>query len=167
MPPLPAPLAQSDFSMSGRVLVRQAERADVLRLYWSHRGESDDVRLETPLGQTLAELSMGQGFARARLGDGREFEAADDSALASQVIGTALPLRRFAGWLQAEPGGAASQIERDAAGRVLTMSDAGWRLSYAGHGDVVSLDGPSLIEAKREDVLVRIKIETWVRGGVE
>jgi len=164
---LPEPVGHDDFTMAGRVLVRQGERADVLRLHWAHRGETDEVRLETPLGQTVAELSLDPGKAVARLGDGREFEATDDATLALQVIGTAVPLRRFAGWLRAEPGPDANAIQRDEALHVLSMNDAGWQLGYSGHGEVASLAGPALIEAKQGDVVVRVKIESWVRGGAE
>ena len=159
------PLAEGDFSMSGRVLVRQGERADVLRIYWSHVAQVDEVRLETPLGQTVAELSLDPVKASAHLGDGRAFETNSDSELAERVIGTPVPLRRFADWLRAAPRADASVTLRDDSQRVLAMRDAGWQLNYSGYGALAGLAGPSLVEAKREDVVVRVKIESWQGGA--
>ncbi|QSI77644.1 outer membrane lipoprotein LolB [Niveibacterium microcysteis] len=165
--PQQAPLRAGDYSLSGRVLVRQASRADVLRLNWTHLGMRDTVRLETPLGQTVAELQLDPQRAHVQLGDGRAFEAADDVALAEQVIGVPLPLRQFSGWLRAEPGASAVAIERDSDARIVSMRDSGWLLSYSGYGAVESVAGPSLIEARQGDVVVRVKIESWLHGVVE
>ncbi|WP_374512043.1 lipoprotein insertase outer membrane protein LolB [Niveibacterium sp.] len=165
--PQQASLGAGDYALTGRVLVRQADRADVLRLNWTHLGVRDTVRLETPLGQTVAELQLDPLRAHVQLGDGRAFEAADDVVLAEQVIGVPLPLRQFAGWLRAEPGATAAGIERDADARIVSMRDSGWLLSYSGYGSVDSVAGPSLIEAKQGDVVVRVKIESWLHGAVE
>ncbi|GAA5178597.1 hypothetical protein GCM10025771_18130 [Niveibacterium umoris] len=153
--------------MTGRVLIRQSDRADVLRINWAHLGPADTVRLETSLGQTVAEISLTPQRAHVRLGDGREFEAADDASLAREVVGVPVPLRRFAGWLRAEPGAGATGVLYDDAGRVSAMGEAGWQLNYSGYGALEAVPGPSLIEARKEDVVVRVKIETWSRGSDE
>ena len=59
--PAPIPLAlhgSDDFALSGRVVVRQGDRAEVLRISWSHAGVEDRAHLETALGQTIAEISL-------------------------------------------------------------------------------------------------------------
>jgi len=160
-------LGAGDYALTGRVLVRQPDRADVLRLNWTHQGARDTVRLETPLGQAVAELQLDPQRAHVQLGDGRSFEAQDDAALAQQVIGVPLPLRRFAGWLRADPGATAAGIERDADARIVSMRDAGWQLNYSGYGEVDTVVGPSLIEARQGAVVVRVKIESWEHGVVE
>lgn len=165
--PAAPPLGADDFILTGRVLVRQSDRADVLRLHWSHVGTVDEVRLETSLGQTVAEILLNPQRAHVHLGDGREFDSADDTELAQEVVGAPVPLRRFASWLRAEPGADAQHVERGDGGRVIGMQEAGWILGYSGYGAADSVPGPSLIDARKGDVVVRVKIETWARGASE
>ena len=165
-PVLPHEAGRNDFSLTGRVLVRQAERADVLRVTWQHFSVSDRVRLETLLGQTVAELELGPDRAYARLGDGRVLQSSDDASLAQELLGTPLPLRRFANWVRAKPGHDTDEVVRDQTQRVLAMRDLDWRLSYTGYGDLIDTPSrPAQVEARNGDIMVRLRIEAWTEGS--
>ncbi|MCL2656320.1 MAG: outer membrane lipoprotein LolB [Betaproteobacteria bacterium] len=165
-PLLPQGAGRDDFSLTGRVLVRQAEKADVLRVTWQHVSASDRVSLETPLGQTLAKLELDPDRAYARLGDGREFQFSDDTLLAQELLGAPLPLRRFAHWVRAEPGRDTGEVVRDQAQRVLAMRDLDWQLSYSGYGDLTDTPNrPTQVEARNGDITVRLRIEEWAEGS--
>jgi len=165
-PKLPEVMGRDDFSLSGRVLIRQADRADVLRLSWQHFADADHVQLETSLGQTVAEVQLDPQRAWAKLGDGRELERSDDVALAKELLGTPVPLRRFAGWVRGEAEQGASGVQRDAEKRLVAMRDADWQLSYTGYGELAGAPArPAQIEAKSGDIVVRLRIEAWNGGG--
>ncbi len=167
-PPMPVGMGRDDFSLIGRVLIRQADRADVLRMTWQHMAEIDRVRLETSLGQTVAEVRLDPFRAWARLGDGRELLREDDVLLAEELLGTPVPLRRFAGWVRGDTPADASSVERDDNQRLVAMRDASWRLSYTGYGELASAPGrPAQIEARNGDIVVRLRIEAWTGGGGE
>lgn len=153
-----------DFALIGRVLVRKGERADVLRLAWQHEGETDHVRLETSLGQTVAEVDLNAARAHVKLGDGREFEREDDVMLAEDVLGVPLPLRRFADWVRALPSAQAGELRRDERTRLVGAVEGDWTLAYSGYGEAGLARYPALIEARSGDVLVRLKVETWSAG---
>lgn len=154
----------ADFTVVGRVLVREEGRADVLRMSWRHEGATDAVRLETALGQTVAELEMDANHAHVKLGDGRELADSDDRVLAYQILGVPLPLRHFADWARGVPAADAEGVSRDAAGDLQSARDAGWTLSYAGYGEAGVPHYPALIEARNGPTLVRLKVESWTLG---
>ncbi|WP_341677674.1 outer membrane lipoprotein LolB [Niveibacterium sp. SC-1] len=163
-PVLPDSAGGEDFSLTGRVLVRQGERAEVLRMYWHHLAAADKVSLETSLGQTVAEIDLDDEIGRAKLADGRELSEEDDLVLARKLLGSPVPLRRFADWVRAQTP-ASAVVERDDQGRVLRAHESDWQLAYSGYGDFAATpDLPSLVEARRADILVRLKIEEWTRG---
>jgi len=163
-PVLPDSARGEDFSLTGRVVVRQGEQAEVLRMYWHHLAAVDKVSLETSLGQTVAEIALDDEIGRAKLADGRELAEPDDAVLAQKLLGSPVPLRRFANWVRAQTP-AAAVTERDDQGRVLRAHEFGWQLAYSGYGDFAAMpDLPSLVEARRADILVRLKIEEWTRG---
>ncbi len=160
--PQPALMAPGDFLLSGRILIRQADKADVLRLSWQHVALADHVRLETSLGQTIAVVELTPQRAWTKLGDGRELERFDDTALAQELLGTPLPLRRFADWVRGEPPRGATGVERDAANRLIAMRDADWQLRYTGYGEINDAPSrPAQIEARSGDIVVRLRIEAW------
>ena len=163
--PAPIPLAlrsSDDFSLSGRVVVRQGDRAEVLRISWSHSGVEDRAHLETTLGQTVAEISLGDQGGSAILADGRHLAEENDAELARQLIGIPLPLHRFADWVRAR---SASGERGTTSHPLANFEDSGWTLAYQGWGEAPGGEQlPALIDARRGDLSVRLRVEKWSQG---
>lgn len=148
--------SSDDFALTGRIVVREAGRAEVLRISWSHAGGEDRAHLETSMGQTIAEISLADGRARADLADGRHLDEEQDVELARRLIGIPLPLRRFADWVRARQGGSETRSG---------FEDSGWTLAYQAWGEAPGGEAlPALIEAKRKDLSVRLRVEKWSQG---
>jgi outer membrane lipoprotein LolB len=155
---------RDDFSLVGRAAVRSSERAEVLRVEWKHLAGVDALNLSTSLGQTVAEIELAPGRAKAVLGDGRTLEEQDDAALARSLLGTPIPLRRLAAWVRGKALDGHA-VERDAQGRVRQLNDEGWLVAYSGYGDAEAGDElPTLIDARKGELGVRLKIEQWRVG---
>lgn len=159
---LPPPAARSsaavpgDFDLSGRISVRHGDSQYIASLSWQHGATHDEILLATPLGQGLADLRRDATGAHLLAADGRRLDAADWEGLAQQAFGVELPLAMLARWLVADaPAGA----QRDAAGRPLAFSQDGWSVAYEGYEGDEAL--PKLIEIRREDIALRLKIDTW------
>ncbi len=164
--------AADDFSISGRLLLKQGQRRDHLRFSWDHTATTDALLLSTALGQGVAKLSRNsekEPFARLDLADGKVYQAANWQSLSQEVFGQALPLDDLPQWLR----GAYPQW-RGAAGRwQIVVSEAQYLPSTAypprgTSGLAASVGGqhqlmPRIIQMSSDDTVLNVVIES--RGG--
>lgn len=101
--------------------------------------------ITTPLGQGVAELSRDAAGARLLMADGKEYAAADWEDLAERTFGTRLPLNDLPQWLTGHAPAAAT----------------GWRVDYLDYQSEAVDALPTLVEAKRGDIELRLKIDVW------
>ena len=121
--------------------MRRGTDQQSLVLAWRHRRDEDRIRLETRLGQNVAELLRDGSSASLRLADGRHFESHDWLELADRLFGTRPPLDRLPAWLA---GGPAPDID-------------GWQMRVIETRDQL----PVLLELRREDIELRLRIDEW------
>jgi outer membrane biogenesis lipoprotein LolB len=100
----------------------------------------------TPLGQGVAELGRDARGAWLRTADRREYFAPDWEGLAEQVFGARLPLNDLPAWLS---GHAPSSV-------------SGWRVEYLEYQSDALDALPTLIEVKRDDIELRLKVSEWI-----
>lgn len=151
----------SAYTIDGRIMVRQGEQRHATHLSWQHSSEHDEILLATPLGQGLAELRRDAQGAHLRLSDQRQFQASDWESLASEVFGVSLPLNTLPRWLLGQAIHNAQSIERDLQGRTQYLRIDGWHIAYLDYADENPAALPTLIELRREDLEIRIKIDQW------
>lgn len=148
------------FELSGRLSVRHGESSYVANIDWQHDAAHDEIFLSSPLGQGLAQLSRDSTGARLITGDQRRIEAPDWNGLAAQALGAELPLGLLPRWLVADvPPGA----RRDVLGRPLSFHQDGWTVTYSGYLSEEALALPQLIDARRQDMEIRLKVDNWQR----
>lgn len=135
----------SAFAFEGRLAVRQGETRHYANIAWRHDAAHDEILLTTPLGQGVAELARDATGARLTMADRRRFEAPDWEALSAQVFGAPLPLAGLPRWLLGET----------------LPPDAGWHFEILDRESASPDALPILIEMKREDIELRLKIDEW------
>jgi outer membrane lipoprotein LolB len=134
----------STFAFTGRIAVRQGETRHYVNIDWHHATGSDEILLNTPLGQGLAELTRNATGARLLLADQRHYEAQDWGTLSAEVFGFRLPLAASARWLLGE-----------------VANTEGWRVTVVERESTASHALPTIIELERDDIFVRLKIDEW------
>ena len=151
----------SGFQLTGRIALSRGQERHAVNIGWQHGTDSDEIFLTTPLGQGIAELRRDASGARLTTAEFREFNATDWETLAFQVFGFPLPLSALPRWLLAEVPADALGVLYDNAGRPRRMVADGWLVSYPKYDG----DGPDalpvLIELKREDIEVRLRVDDW------
>lgn len=153
--------AVESFLLAGRIAVSQGSQRYAASITWQHSAARDEIFLATPLGQGIAELTRDASGARLTTAERREFSAADWQALSVQVFGLALPLSALPRWLQADVPAEALGVRYDGAGRPQRMVADDWQVAYLEYaGDAVDAL-PALIELKRGDIEVRVKVDQW------
>jgi outer membrane lipoprotein LolB len=140
----PAPQITA-FALAGRIAVRHGDSNYSARVSWRHDPIRDAILLTTPLGQGIAEVTRDAGGARLTLADRREFAAADWEELSERLFGVRLPLAELPHWVLGDIPG----------------DGAGWRVDILQREDAPANPLPTLLELKRDDTEVRLKIDEW------
>ena len=149
------------FRIEGRFSLHQEQNSYSGRLAWDHGPEVDQIFLMNPFGQGVAEITRDRAGARLVTADRVVREAADPEALVHEVLGYPLPLAGLAEWLQARaPAGAVEQ--RDALGRLVSFTHAGWEIDYD-YPEASSADTlPWRLHARHGDLLdLKLRIDDW------
>ncbi len=169
-----APAYQNSIEIDGRISVQyqQDERPQSLHgsFFWKQTAQELNLEMFSPLGQTVATISVKPGIATL-VQSGRAPQVATDvDALAAQSLGWPLPVSGMRQWLQGSGTDANGQPfvakagENDAS---FTTRD-GWRVTYANwESDAASgQTRPKRIDLVRNTsqagkVAIRIAIDGW------
>jgi outer membrane lipoprotein LolB len=135
-PPSSEPVApyREQIELSGRLSVnyqRDGKTESLAgRFSWRQSGAQTDVVLTSPLGQTVAQISVTPGLASLTQGGQAPRVAADIDSLSAQALGWPLPVSGLRDWLQgyAIDASGARFVASPSRGRVTTRD--GWRLHF-------------------------------------
>ena len=169
-----APLARisldAGFALEGRVAVRYGAENVSGRIAWTHDPARDEIGLASPLGNQLARLV--RAADGVTLTDGRQeiFRAADAESLTQQRLGWRLPLAGLTDWVQGRIAAgttadqAASEVQRDIAGRLSFLMQSGWRIDYSYEDDTARLPKRLILQYLKavEPLEIRLVIERWL-----
>ena len=133
---------------------------------WSQNRDRIDVALASPLGQTLAKISVTPDAATLTQTDQAPRVAKDIDSLTTQTLGWSLPVSGLRDWLQGyatAPGG--KRFAASPASNTVTTAD-GWRLTFVSWQDEAAAQPvPKRIDAERaatatsEPLAIRIVID--------
>lgn len=110
---------------------------------WLQRGDSVQLSLVSPLGQTLAIVTALPGQATLELPNQAPRSAPEVDTLMQQALGFSLPVSGMRDWLQARPApGAVVRAERDATGRLTELEQHGWTVRFQEYRESASGEAP-------------------------
>jgi outer membrane lipoprotein LolB len=154
----PAHPESASFAINGRVSIDHYGERHSAGLHWTHRRQSDEILLLTPLGQTAVRVYRNN--IGATLDDGDKHYRADNAdALMEMVLGWHLPLRGLHQWvLGLADTGSPAQIKRDSKGRISELLQNDWEVHYLSYAP----DGlPARLQLSHEHLTVRLLIDEW------
>jgi outer membrane lipoprotein LolB len=153
----PAQFESAPFALNGRISVKHLETRQSAGLHWTHRAQSDEVLLLTPLGQTAARVYRDDSNATLDNGD-KHYQDVDAESLMEQVLGWHLPLNGLHHWVlgMADPESPA-QIERADNGQISVLHQDGWEVHFLRYADSL----PARLQLSREDLQVQLLIDEW------
>ena len=149
-PPVPAASGATPNFWSGRFAVTYSEGGYQPREERSSGrftlladGERRELELSSPLGQTMAQVTLDANEAVLVASDGSRYRAPSAETLTEQVFGWRVPIGDLPRWLA---GRVAQPTQRDG-GRVVAGIDSGWSVRFeafdAGRPRRLSLDWPA------------------------
>ena len=134
---------------------------------WRQAGQRNALTLLSPLGQTLATITVEPGIATLTESGKAPRTASDVDALAAQALGWPLPVAGLRNWLQGYATDAnGKRFVASPNANSVTTAD-GWRLHYVSWDESDPADiHPRRIDLEREtaqagNVSIRIVIDSW------
>lgn len=160
------PGAIESFSRAGRFALTVTEaggRQDAVQggFSWLDEHERYVLDLTNPLGSTQARVEGRPGAAVLTRANGEQLHAADPDGLAEEALGSRIPVAGLRDWFQgrmaSEP--AASDVARDAQGRVQAFEQGGWQAKLSRYDAL----GPQLLVLERREpgrrIVLRLVID--------
>lgn len=158
-----------DWSMQGRIAVKQPEGSGQGKILWEQAGETADIGLAGPLGAGAInihwvpdELTM----VGADLDVQHRYTGGDaaEQFLAEQ-LGWQFPAASIRYWLLGIPNpGYQFEQEFGEAGELLSISQLGWRVQYQRFARVDAHLLPSKLEIQNTEVRLRLIVDSWSLG---
>ena len=108
--------APASFETTGRIAVRQADRSDIAKVRWTHRGYQDTWVLSSPLGNEVARIESTSDGAVMHASGGT-VEAPTFADLTQRVLGVPIDPTRLSAWLHG------SQVADDPSGWHVTVEE--------------------------------------------
>lgn len=155
--------APEAFRLEGRVSVKAGEESFSGGLAWRRAKDGEELLLNTPLGQGVAELRGDAAGMTLTDAKGKQYRAPDADALVREALGLELPLKGLAWWVVGHPRpGAAYRAEADAAGRLGVLEQDDWHIEFSRYADQGKALLPGKLVARRgEQLEVRLVVDAW------
>jgi len=126
-------------------------------------GARTRLELYSPMGQTMARVSLDAGRATLVGADGKSWQAASAEALTEEVFGWRVPLGSLPDWLE---GRIAEPTERDGT-RIVAGLERGWAVRIdahdAGRPRRLALDWPASAATGQRRLSLRLVVDSALR----
>ncbi len=150
------------FSLKGRLGVVTNPRGFSGSIEWQHETETDNVDVYSPLGGKVANIAKTPSEVTLTTHDGLTLSAADAETLTERSLGFRLPLKGLSDWAVGRPTRSKiDAVSSDTQGRLLTLKQDGWDISYENYATNNGVDLPSKIVLKSEKVNLKLLVENW------
>jgi len=151
------------WSFSGRVAIKGANNESwSASLRWQQDGDSYDIQLSGAFGQGAARLFGYDGYAVIEMAEHSALTANSAEALMQQQLGWYMPVQGLKYWLLGMPEpDSVSQHTFNEVGRLRSLQQSGWRVSYRDYLNVGGLELPRKLELENSRLRARLVIDGW------
>jgi outer membrane lipoprotein LolB len=150
------------FSLKGRLGVVTNPRGFSGSIEWQHQTDTDSVDVYSPLGGKVANIAKTPTEVTLTSQDGRTLSAADAESLTESAMGFRLPLTGLSDWALGRPTlSKIDALSSDAQGRLLTLKQDGWDISYENYAQTNGVDLPGKIVLKSEKLNLKLLVQQW------
>ncbi len=151
------------WSFSGRLAVKDANNESwSASLRWQQDGDSYDIQLSGAFGQGAARLFGYDGYAVIEMAKHSALTASSAEALMQQQLGWYMPVQGLKYWLlgMPEPGSVSQQVFNEV-GRLQSLQQSGWRVTYRDYLDVEGFELPRKLVLENSRLRARLVIDRW------
>jgi outer membrane lipoprotein LolB len=149
-------------SFIGRIAVANTEHSDSGSIEWQGDFLRQQIVLLSPIGTTVAEINHRPEQTQLSLSQEQTVVAQNVEEVTRRMLGYPLPLEGMPWWVigQSWPSSPVN-IVKDAAGRVSSLSQDNWLITYGQWQKINNLWLPKSISLTQEDIRIRIHVDKW------
>ena len=150
------------FALKGRLGAVTQKQGFSGRIDWQHQTTTDNIDVFSPVGGKVANITKNPSGVTLTSQNGHSVSAQDAESLTETTLGFRLPLTGLSNWAIGRPS--ASKIEAanwDETGRLTTLKQDGWDISYENYADIDGISLPKKILLKSEKVNLKLLVERW------
>ena len=154
--------AIKSFSLKGRLGVVTQKQGFSGSINWQHSALNDNIDVFSPLGGQIANIKKTALGVTLTQQDGRSITAQSAESLTETTLGFRLPLTGLSDWALGKP--TASKVDAstwDAQGRLLTLKQDGWDISYENYAENNGVFLPNKVALKSEPLNLKLIVENW------
>ena len=150
-----------NFSVQARAAVTGSASGSA-NLVWHQSPHDFDLRVSGPLG--IGALTMAGDENEVRVHTKKQtFTTGDPEGTLREALGWALPLKGLRYWVLSLPAPDSQfGMTLDAEGRVATLTQDGWQLSYTDYMSAKPVELPRRILLTRGDLKLRVIVDSWM-----
>lgn len=158
VPDLPPPkytkpsVIDQDFNISGRFSIKQPSNSSYGNFIWVKESNTEELSFNTPLGQTVAKITVESGGLATLTADNKSYTGDDLDDLMEDRLGYVLPMAYLHYWMQGVSVPSAPVVQELNDGFV----QLGWKVEYL---QWVDANHPQIVQCSRGDLVVKFLIE--------
>jgi outer membrane lipoprotein LolB len=163
----PAPTVPEDFSLKGKVAVRDGEAQFSANILWQQRGNGFEIDLWGPLGQGRVQLVKQGEQVILKDGRGEVLTEGDAESVMSRHLGWSLPIDVLPAWIQGRPLAAvgSEDLTYGEDGELLAFRQLDWQVRLDRYRQLQGVGGirnlPGRVTAEKQAARVRLVITEW------
>lgn len=152
----------NSFALKGRLGVVTQKQGFSGSIDWQHASDSDNIDIYSPVGGKVADINKSVTGVILTKQDGQKIHSHDAESLTETTLGFRLPLTGLNDWAIGKPTKSTiSNSSWDEDGRLLTLKQDGWDISYENYQDNNGVFLPHKIMLKSEKVNLKLLVEKW------
>jgi outer membrane lipoprotein LolB len=158
---------KTDWALTARIAGSTEDDGWSGKLSWQQAGENYQIHFQAPFGQGAVQLLGSPGQVEMRTSDEQVVVADDAESLLFQQLGWRLPLKGLRYWVLGLPMpiSAATQaspvLAFDDAGRLASLQQSQWQVSYEAYSQVDGLVLPKKVYLENHAMNLRLVIDRW------
>lgn len=149
--------------LRGRIAIVNGSEAWNLNMEWQQRDGDYHIELWGPFGSGRVQLvGNGQGVRLVDAGQ-QIYYASDPESLLYEHTRVKMPVSGLRYWILGltAPQYESRRVQRDAAGRLATVQQEQWQITFKRYSRVKGLDLPDRLAVDRQDLQVKLVVDNW------
>ena len=149
------------WQLSGKIGVVSKTDSGSMSVEWQQTQNRYTIHLMPPLNAGAMTLTGDDRGITLTTSDGKVSHANSPSELLSNNGGPALPVQNLRYWIRGLPAPGAANPQFDAYGRLSSLTQAGWQVTYLSYTHALARDLPSRITLSSPELKIKMVIYQW------
>jgi outer membrane lipoprotein LolB len=152
-----------EWNLKGRLAVDAIKEAWTGTLRWTQEGDKFEILWLAPFGQGSVELRGNHEIVILQLPKEEPMAAASAEEILETRLGWSLPVSGLRYWLLGLPAPElpVANLSLDPSGRLLRLSQGGWKIRYLGYKQVNHYELPGKVFLNNPKLRLRLVIDHW------